>query len=134
MVDQQRAFHELATIIAGENAFAPNLRPDPAFKLACGRLPDSGRDLCTARAVYSRLLTPLVGLLGGVVLDFSDRVSGDNSFIESFNSKFGAEWLNTHTPVHDLDDARTKMEDWRRDYNEKSGHTARSAIRRRFRC
>jgi hypothetical protein len=97
MVDQQRAFHELATIIAGENAFAPNLRPDPAFKLACGRLPDSGRDLCTARAVYSRLLTPLVGFLGGVVLDFSDRVSGDNSFIESFNSQFGAEWLNTHT-------------------------------------
>jgi hypothetical protein len=80
-----------------QHAFAPNLRPDPAFKLACGRLPDSGRDLCIARAVYSRLLTPLVGLLGGVVLDFSDRVSGDNSFIESFNSKFGAEWLNTHT-------------------------------------
>jgi Transposase DDE domain group 1 len=23
------------------------LRCDPAFKLACGRLPDSGRDLCS---------------------------------------------------------------------------------------
>ena len=26
-----------------------HLRTDPAFKLACGRLPDTGRDLCSSR-------------------------------------------------------------------------------------
>ena len=26
-----------------------HLRSDPAFKLACGRLPDTGRDLCSQR-------------------------------------------------------------------------------------
>jgi hypothetical protein len=30
------------------------LRCDPAFKLACGRLPDSGRDLCS-QPTLSRL-------------------------------------------------------------------------------
>jgi hypothetical protein len=30
------------------------LRSDPAFKLACGRLPDSGRDLCS-QPTLSRL-------------------------------------------------------------------------------
>jgi len=31
-----------------------HLRSDPAFKLACGRLPDSGRDLCS-QPTLSRL-------------------------------------------------------------------------------
>ena len=30
------------------------LRSDPAFKLACGRLPDTGRDLCS-QPTLSRL-------------------------------------------------------------------------------
>lgn len=52
-----------------------------------------------------------------VVLDFSrPGKPTDNSFIESFNGKFRAECLNAHWFLT-LDDARRKMEHWRRDYN-----------------
>src|SRR5665811_2209695 len=30
-----------------------HLRSDPAFKLACGRLPDSGRDLCSQPTLFA---------------------------------------------------------------------------------
>lgn len=60
----------------------------------------------------------------GVVLDFSrPGKSIDNAFIESFNGKFRAECLNAHWFMS-LDDARRKMEDWRRDYNEVRPHSA----------
>ena len=54
----------------------------------------------------------------GVVLDFSrPGKPTDNSYIESFNGKFRAECLNAHWFMS-LDDARSKMEDWRRDLYE----------------
>ena len=60
----------------------------------------------------------------GIVLNFSrPGKPTDNSFIESFNGKFRSECLNTHWFLS-LDDARQKMEDWRRHYNE---------VRRRYR-
>lgn len=60
----------------------------------------------------------------GVILDFSrPGKPTDNSFIESFNGKFRAECLNTHWFMS-LDDARMKMEEWRRDYNEVRPHSA----------
>ena len=46
-----------------------------------------------------------------------------NAFIERFNGKFRAECLNTHWFMN-LDDARIKMEAWRRDYNEIRPHSA----------
>lgn len=50
-----------------------------------------------------------------VVLDFSrPGKPTDNSYIESFNGKFRAECLNAHWFMS-YDDARAKMEDWRRD-------------------
>ncbi len=50
-----------------------------------------------------------------VTLDFSrPGKPTDNAFIESFNGKFRAECLNTHWFMG-LDDARSKLEDWRRD-------------------
>jgi putative transposase len=59
-----------------------------------------------------------------VVLDFSrPGKPTDNSFIESFNGKFRAECLNAHWFLT-LDDARQKMEHWRRDYNEVRPHSA----------
>ena len=59
----------------------------------------------------------------GVVLDFSrPGKPTDNGFIESFNGKFRAECLNTHWSMS-LDDARAKMEPWRRDYNEVRPHS-----------
>ena len=73
----------------------------------------------------------------GVVLDFSrPGKPTDNAFIrcpaavclqtargESFNGKFRAECLNAHWFMS-LDDARRKMEDWLKDYNEVGPHSA----------
>ena len=57
--DPSRVIHPLADILRArilaiacgyEDADdLDHLRADPAFKLACGRLPDSGRDLCSSR-------------------------------------------------------------------------------------
>lgn len=59
-----------------------------------------------------------------VILDFSrPGKPTDNAFIESFNGKFRAECLNTHWFLS-LEDAREKMEAWRRDYNEVRPHSA----------
>lgn len=60
----------------------------------------------------------------GVTLDFSrSGKPTDNAFIESFNGKFRAECLNAHWFMS-LDDAREKMESWRKDYNEVRPHSA----------
>jgi hypothetical protein len=45
---------ELADLDAPGARPALHLRSDPAFKLACGRLPDTGRDLCS-QPTLSRL-------------------------------------------------------------------------------
>ena len=47
----------------------------------------------------------------------------DNAFIESFHGKFRTECLNTLWFMS-LDDARIKMEAWRRDYNEVRPHSS----------
>ena len=58
------------------------------------------------------------------MLDFSKPGKlTDNAYIESFNGKFRAECLNTHWFMS-LDDARSKLEEWRRDYNEVRPHSA----------
>ena len=60
----------------------------------------------------------------GVELDFSrPGKPTDNAFIESFNGKFRAECLNAHWFLS-LDDARAKMEEWRKDYNTVRPHSA----------
>jgi putative transposase len=46
----------------------------------------------------------------------------DNAFIDAFNSKFRSECLNAHWFMS-LDDARRKMEAWRRYYNEERPHS-----------
>jgi putative transposase len=60
----------------------------------------------------------------GVTLDFSrPGKPTDNAFIEAFNGRFRAECLNAHWFLT-LDDARLKMEDWRKYYNEDRPHGA----------
>jgi putative transposase len=60
----------------------------------------------------------------GVELDFSrPGKPTDNAFIESLNGKFRAECLNAHWFMS-LEDARRKMETWRREYNEERPHSA----------
>ena len=46
-----------------------------------------------------------------------------NAFIESFNSRLRAEHLNEEL-FHDLEDAKQKIEKWRRYYNEERPHTS----------
>ena len=59
-----------------------------------------------------------------VTLDFSrPGKPTDNGYIEAFNSKLRAECLNAHWFLT-LADAREKLEDWRRDYNEVRPHSA----------
>jgi len=59
-----------------------------------------------------------------VVLDFSrPGKPTDNAFIESFNGSFRDECLNTHWFLS-LDDAREKIESWRRDYNDFRPHSS----------
>ncbi|WP_227271951.1 integrase core domain-containing protein, partial [Roseobacter weihaiensis] len=69
-------------------------------------------------------------------LDFSrPGKPTDNAFIEAFNSKFRAECLNRRRHYRSdqwrsngnfmsLDDARAKMEEWRRGYNEERPQSA----------
>jgi putative transposase len=60
----------------------------------------------------------------GVELDFiRPGKPVDNAFIESFNGKFRDECLNEHW-FQDLDEARSKIETWRCDYNEVRPHSA----------
>ena len=59
-----------------------------------------------------------------VILDFSrPGKPTDNAYIEAFNGRFRAECLNAHWFLT-LDDARAKMEEWRRYYNEERPHGA----------
>jgi putative transposase len=59
-----------------------------------------------------------------VILDFSRRGKPtDNAAIESFNGRFRDECLNVHW-FASLDDAVTKIEAWRQDYNENHPHRA----------
>jgi putative transposase len=47
----------------------------------------------------------------------------ENAFIESFNGRLRDECLNVHQFVS-LDDARRKIEVWRRDYNNDRPHSS----------
>jgi putative transposase len=47
----------------------------------------------------------------------------ENAHIESFNGRLRDECLNVHQFLS-LDDARTKIEAWRRDYNHHRPHSA----------
>lgn len=59
-----------------------------------------------------------------VILDFSrPGKPTDNAFIESFNGSFRSECLNAHWFMN-LDDARQKLDAWRRDYNTVRPHSA----------
>ena len=60
----------------------------------------------------------------GVRLDFiRPGRPAENGFIESFNGKLRDECLNTEI-FFTLEDARQKLEHWRKDYNEQRPHSA----------
>ena len=60
----------------------------------------------------------------GVILDFRRRGKPtDNAAIESFNGRFREECLNVHW-FQSMEDATTKIEGWRQDYNANHPHRA----------
>jgi putative transposase len=60
----------------------------------------------------------------GVQIDFSRRGKPtDNCFIETFNGSLRDECLNVHW-FESLEEAKEKIEAWRRDYNESRPHQA----------
>lgn len=60
----------------------------------------------------------------GVILDFSrPGKPTDNAYIESFNSRFRQECLNQHWFLS-LEDAKVKIEAWRREYNSQRPHSS----------
>jgi putative transposase len=60
----------------------------------------------------------------GVQLDFiRPGKPVENAFIESFNGRLRDECLNVHQFLS-LEDARRKIEVWRRDYNEQRPHSS----------
>jgi putative transposase len=62
--------------------------------------------------------------LNGVTLDFSrPGKPTDNAFIEAFNGRFRQECLNENWFLS-LDDAREKVEVWRKEYNRHRPHGA----------
>jgi putative transposase len=62
--------------------------------------------------------------LNGVTLEFSRRGNPtDNGLIEAFNGRLRAECLNVNWFLS-LDDARLKIESWRRHYNGERLHSA----------
>ena len=66
----------------------------------------------------------LWGYQRGVTLDFSrPGKPTDNAAIESFNGRFRDECLNVHW-FESLEDANTKIEAWRQDYNANHPHRA----------
>ena len=93
-----------------------------ALKLFTGRVPeriqvDNGSEFISKamdRWAYEH----------AIVLDFSrPGKPTDNAFIESFNGSFRDECLNMHWFLS-LDDAREKIEAWRRDYNDFRPHSS----------
>ena len=66
----------------------------------------------------------MAGRTGGVQLYFSrPGKPTDNALIESFNGSFRDECLQTNWFLS-LEDARAKIEQWRRDYNEFRPHSS----------
>jgi putative transposase len=73
---------------------------------------------------FSGRLLDLWAYHHGVQIDFSrPGKPTDNCFIETFNGSLRDECLNVHW-FESLEDAKAKIEGWRRDYNESRPHQA----------
>ena len=94
-------------------ASAAELR-STTFALLCGHSASACRAQCYSMPWYTR----------DVTLDFSRPGKlTDNAVIEALNGRFRAECLNAHWFMSS-EDARQKMEAWRRYYNEERPHDA----------
>jgi putative transposase len=81
-----------------------------------------GRIYCDNGSEFVSGLTDQWAYTNGVKLEFSRLGKPtDNAVIESFNGRFRDECLNTHW-FESLEDAKTKIDAWRWDYNEHRPH------------
>jgi putative transposase len=79
---------------------------------------------CDNGSEFSGRVTDLWVYTNKVTLAFSrPGKPTDNAFIESFNGSFRDECLNCHL-FTSLEDAKVKIELWRKDYNETRPHRA----------
>lgn len=79
---------------------------------------------CDNGSEFSGRVTDLWAYTNKVTLAFSrPGKPTDNAFIESFNGSFRDECLNCHW-FTSLEDAKVKIELWRKDYNETRPHRA----------
>ena len=133
--DQLATGHKLRvlTVIDTYTRYAPAIVPRFSFKASdviavldevCSELGYPATIRVDQGSEFVSRELDLWAYLHGVELDFSrPGKPTDNAFIESLNGKFRAECLNAHWFMS-LEDARQKMEDWRRDYNEQRPHSA----------
>jgi len=133
--DQLATGHKLRvlTVIDTYTRYAPAIVPRFSFKASdviavldevCSELGYPATIRVDQGSEFVSRELDLWAYLHGVELDFSrPGKPTDNAFIESLNGKFRAECLNAHWFMS-LEDARGKMEDWRRDYNEQRPHSA----------
>jgi putative transposase len=91
----------------------------PAPRLDIHEPSASIRDRSSSLAIWICRRTPMASRWTSV----GREKPTDNAFIEAFNGRFRAECLNTHWFLT-LEDARAKMEDWLRYYNEERPHGA----------
>jgi putative transposase len=95
-----------------------------ALEGACGRHGRPGTIRLDQGCRFTSKELDLWAYARGMVLDFSrPGKPADNAYAESFNARVRSECLNQHWFM-DLDDARRKIEAWRREYNEVRPHGA----------
>jgi hypothetical protein len=81
-----------------------HLRRDPGFKLACGRLPDSGRDLCSQPTVSRWENAPSLREVIRLIDDTVDVVHGRQQ-LSLFNAHYDERCF---LPIHVYDTATSR--------------------------
>ena len=110
---QDRAVQHNLNVVVG-----PHLQTDDLNEYACDRIQCDNE-----REFISRALDKWA-CENGVTMDFSRSGKPmDNAMIESFNGSFRDECLNVNWFLS-MEDARKKIDKWRRDYNELRAHSS----------
>ncbi len=133
--DQLATGHKIRvlTVVETFDRFSPAIDPRftyrsqnvvEALDRACGRLGDPKAIRLDQGTEFVSGNLDIWAHAHGVTLDFSrPGKPTDNAFIEAFNGRFRAEFLNAHWFLT-IADAAEKLEAWRRDYNKVRPHGA----------
>ena len=122
--DQMATGHKIRVLTAVDtfSRFSPAV--DPRFSYRGEDAVATLERACRSGSEFISRDLDLWAYQRGVELDFSrPGKPTDNAFIESFNGKFRSECLNAPWFLT-LDEARLKMEEWRKDCNTVRPHSA----------